>query len=105
MADKPYYTAYDLLKKGGRWLGAARERIQTMKCFGNGERVTWGSDDVIEPHMTIGQVEEIAATAAAAAFTERAEMEEQIAKMRSDRIGETVRLSLDRDHALKIATA
>jgi len=80
------YTANDLLQQGGEWLGAARERIKSMKCSGNGEHVRWGSSDVIEPHMTIGQVEEIAAEAATAAFTERADTEAQIEKMRSERL-------------------
>lgn len=103
MTDKLHFTAYDLLKKGGSWLGAARSRIKSMKCYGNGERVTWGSNDIIEPHMTIGQVEEIAAEAAAAAFTERAEMEEQIKSMRERYFRYSYELTCQRECAVKIA--
>jgi hypothetical protein len=54
----------ELLRKGGAWLGEARAWVQRKKL--NGLRVTWGTNDVLEPPVTISEVEEIAAYAAAA---------------------------------------
>jgi len=59
-----------MLRSGGKWLGAARTWLQWNRI--NGERVTWGSDDVLEPHFTARDVEELAAEVAAAAMTEAA---------------------------------
>lgn len=59
--DNPYKTPYDILAEGGKWLGALRVRIQSM-CR-NGDTVTWSSDDVLVPHLTVAQVERLAATA------------------------------------------
>jgi len=53
----------DPLTEGGPWLGAARSSIQRKRCWGNGERVTWGSNDVIDPPLTVREVENIAADA------------------------------------------
>jgi len=62
---------YQLLKLGGEWLGAARGYIQQRKCFGNGETITWGSNEEIRPPMTMKQVEELAAEAVAAALNDQ----------------------------------
>jgi len=58
----------ELYKKGGKWLGAARTWLQWNTK--NGDRVTWGSNDVIEPHLTVKQIEDLAAHVAAAAINE-----------------------------------
>lgn len=55
----------ELLKRGGEWLGVARDWMQ-RNCR-NGSRVTWGSTDVqLEYRFTPADVEEIAARAVAA---------------------------------------
>lgn len=54
----------DFLKKGGAWLGAVRSWIQWKKR--NGSIVIWSSDYVLEPPMTVKEVEEAAAEAVAA---------------------------------------
>lgn len=67
-------TAYALARKGGVWLGAARSWIQTR--FMNGDSVTWGSHDVLQPRfgpITVADIEEVAALAAAGALNEQAE--------------------------------
>jgi len=61
--------AYDLLhNRGGEWLGAARSWLQRRKH--NGSHVTWGSNEELHPPMTVKEVEEIAAEAAAEAINE-----------------------------------
>jgi hypothetical protein len=60
--------AYTLLRDGGAWIGRARAWMQNHKH--NGSRVTWGSDEVLQPPMTVRQVEEVAADSAAAAINE-----------------------------------
>lgn len=51
-------NAQELLKQGGAWLRVAREWLKANKH--NGSRVTWGSREVIEPHMTARDVEDLA---------------------------------------------
>lgn len=58
----------ELYKKGGKWLGAARSWLQSNTH--NGDRVTWGSLDILEPHLTVRQMEDFAAHVAAAAINE-----------------------------------
>jgi hypothetical protein len=53
----------DVLREGGEWLGAARNWIKWNAH--NGSDVTWGSDAVLIPHLTVQQVEEVAAVAVA----------------------------------------
>lgn len=48
-----------------KWISAFRSRIQTMFICGNGETVSWGSNDVIKPTATICQLEELASVAVA----------------------------------------
>jgi len=60
--------ACDLSRKGGKWLGAARSWLQSNT--NNGDRVTWGSHDILEPHLTVRQMEDFAAHVAAAAINE-----------------------------------
>lgn len=57
-------TAQELLKDGGKWLGAARNWLQWHKR--NGDKVTWGSDEALVPPMTVREVEEVASVAVAA---------------------------------------
>ncbi len=61
-------TAPELMREGGRWLGAVRNRIKWRG--GNGERVIWGSHDIIDPPLSIREVEELGAEAAAAEYNE-----------------------------------
>lgn len=68
-------TCHDVLREGGKWLGEIRNWIQCKKK--NGERVIWGSSDVLQPPMTVREIEEICATAVAA---ERNEREREAAK-------------------------
>lgn len=57
-----------LLKKGGRWLGAARNYIQWN--LPKGDSVTWGSKQHID--ITAFQIEELVAAAVAADRKEQA---------------------------------
>ncbi len=57
--------ASELMRTGGPWLGAARSRLQHHP---GGDRVTWGSADKMT--LTVAQIEEVAAHAAAAAHNE-----------------------------------
>ena len=59
----------ELMQKGGRWLGVARD---WMKCtFRNGETVTWGSQEYLEGRpLTVSDVEYLAAKIAAAAMND-----------------------------------
>jgi len=53
-------------KQGGEWLGAARSWLQ-WHCI-NGDRVTWGSNDVLIPHFTVEKIEDLAGDVAHAAI-------------------------------------
>ena len=57
------YFSLDVLRQGGKWLGMARSWVQSHKL--NGDKVTWGSNDVLNPPMTIREVEEVCAYAVA----------------------------------------
>jgi hypothetical protein len=61
----PLYPA-ELLQRGGEWLGAARNWLKWHTL--NGERVTWGSGDLVEPQLSVRQIEDLAAEVAAAAM-------------------------------------
>lgn len=61
-------TPAQLMHKGGKWLAAARTWIQWNK--NNGDSVTWGSQDVLQPPMTARDAQEIAAAASVAAILE-----------------------------------
>lgn len=69
----------NLLSKGGTWLGAARRKIQWI-FMGNGSRVTWGSNDVLSPHATVANVEQVAAAAVEA---DRQERDAELAALRA----------------------
>jgi hypothetical protein len=62
--DRP--DEYELMRRGGEWLGVARNWIQ-WNCR-NGESVTWGSRDVLERSFTVADIEQIAAKVAASAM-------------------------------------
>ncbi len=62
-------TSFDLLKKGGAWLGAARAWVQWS--FRNGSDVTWGSNDQLGT-VSVKQIEEVAGQAVAAYINEDA---------------------------------
>jgi hypothetical protein len=54
------YRALDArayVARGGYWLGRVRDWIQRKKR--NGDRVTWGSGEVLDPPMTEKEVEEV----------------------------------------------
>lgn len=59
-----------LLKEGGVWIGALHKAVQWRG--GNGDRVVWGSDEIIAPALSIGDLEKLAAEAVAADRAERA---------------------------------
>ena len=60
--------AHDLMKRGGKWLCAARSWMQWHKH--NGSDVTWGSQQELRPAMTVKDVEELAAHVAAEVMNE-----------------------------------
>ena len=68
MKIKDNIHATALLRKGGKWLSATRSWIQN-NCI-NGDRVTWGSNEILFPRITIRMLEEVASEAAAAAVNE-----------------------------------
>lgn len=70
--------SHELMKLGGKWLGAARTWLQWHTI--NGDRVTWNSGDEIQPTMTVRMVEELAADVAAAAMNQRDEEVERQAE-------------------------
>ena len=58
-----------LARQGGAWIGAARRWIQSR--FMNGDSVIWGSHDLLKgAPVTVADIEEVAAEAAAAAINE-----------------------------------
>ena len=68
-------SAFELLKEGGEWLGAARNWIK-WHCI-NGSHVTWGSREELLPHLTVADVEEIASEVAASALADLAKERER----------------------------
>ncbi len=63
-----FYGFYKWWGNGAHWLGSVRRWVQQKKY--NGSKVTWGSDDILHPPMTIRQVEEVSRVAAIAAGNE-----------------------------------
>ncbi len=101
-------TASVLLRRGGEWLGAAREWLQCHTL--NGSEVDWGSADEIRPTFTVAMVEDLAATVAAAAM--RPQPTEQRVEVclrarwkaeaeRDEAIEEMLRVRAERDAALE----
>jgi hypothetical protein len=78
-------------KNGGEWLGAARNWVK-WNCR-NGEHVTWGSNDVLEPALTIRQVEEMAARVADAAASEMDDLKKQLENCRQKRLRSEIELT------------
>lgn len=62
-------TASDMMQKGGVHFRAVREWLQWNTK--NGDRVTWGSHDVIHPQLTVKEVEEMACHIASAVINEQ----------------------------------
>lgn len=79
----------EFTKNGGKWLSAVRSYIQWH--FRNGSQVTWGSNDILEPHVTVKQMEEAAAKAVDAAAREVDELKEQIDKLRKELLQEQIK--------------
>jgi hypothetical protein len=67
----PVVMPHDLMTKGGKWLGAAREWLQSNRI--NGDTVFWGSHDILRPAFTVLDVELMAAHIASAAINEERE--------------------------------
>lgn len=84
MEKKPIFQ-FEVLNEGGAWLGALRSRIQSK--FINGDSVTWGSNELLRPQVTVRDLEELAAAAVAADRNDaenrakRAANEERMKKM------------------------
>ncbi len=51
-------TPKELRERGGHWIGAARSWMQ--RTFVNGDRVTWGSGEVLNGQVTVQKIEELA---------------------------------------------
>lgn len=66
-------------KMGGPWLGAVHSYVQ--RKFNNGEWVRWGTNDVLEPSVTIRQMEEVAAIAVDATFPEIDKLNKRIKEL------------------------
>lgn len=62
-------------KQGGKWLAAARSWMQ-HHCH-NGSTVAWGSNEVLNPPLTVADVEEIAAKVAEA-------MEQEVVRLKAE---------------------
>lgn len=58
------HALMETMKGGGPWLGAVRGWLQWNKY--NGDKVTWGSDEMLLPPITVREVEQIGLHAAAA---------------------------------------
>lgn len=56
------------IKQGGEWLASVRSWIK-RNCI-NGSSIIYGSNEVLRPHMTAKQVEEVAAKAVDVVFPE-----------------------------------
>jgi hypothetical protein len=63
-----FVNVFELKMRGGAWLSAARNWLQWNTR--NGDEVIWGSDAVLQPALTVAQVEDLAAQVAAAALNE-----------------------------------
>lgn len=59
---------HELMKTGGVWLGAVRTYIQSH--FIDGDRMCWSSKEELRPHITMDQLQEIAAVVAASVYKE-----------------------------------
>ena len=59
---------FELMKTGGVWLGAVRTYIQHN--FIDGDRLNWSSEEELRPHITMKQLQEIAAYVAASVYKE-----------------------------------
>jgi hypothetical protein len=66
LGDREKPSASELLQKGGEWLGAARNWLKWHTL--NGDRLTWGSNDQVEPPFTVAMIEGLAADVAVAAM-------------------------------------
>ena len=73
-----------LAKKGGAWLGTARSYLQHH--VRGGDTYEWGSENII--HMSMRQVEEMAAEVAAAAIIEheKEKMQESVKRQYDDTV-------------------
>ena len=70
---------YEWTRRGGKWLAAARAWLQ-RHCL-NGERVTWGSQDVLRPQLQVIDIEEIAGEAAWSQYKEDAKLHDELVTM------------------------
>ena len=58
---------FELMRKGGKWLASARNVLQCKAR--NGDRLIWGSHDLVVG-LTVRDIEEMAACVAASAINE-----------------------------------
>lgn len=72
----------DLNRRGGSWLAKARSWIQ-RHCR-NGERVTWGSNDILQHEFTVYDVEDIALEVAKAVYAESAALADHLAAAKAE---------------------
>jgi hypothetical protein len=80
-------TWEEFLKAGGEWIGSARAWMQRKKI--NGSRVTWGSDEALEPPMLVREVEDMASNASWAAYKMGYEEGKKVADLQ---VGEAIGL-------------
>jgi hypothetical protein len=59
-------TKDEFKKQGGEWLGKARSWMQ-WNCI-NGDSVIWGSEERLNPPLSVKQLEEVAGEAAYAEY-------------------------------------
>ena len=89
--------SFELARKGGEWLGAARRWIQSR--FMNGSDVTWGSLDILKGSpVTVADVEDLAAYVAAAAINEhvsKAALEDARELRESEKDAERLKWAMD----------
>lgn len=101
---------YDVLNRGGKWLGAVRSYMQSR--FRNGDQVTWGSQQILEgAPLVVKDVEEIGARAVAAYINESEETIDSIVRQlknivivghRNDSIAFDISRVIDRLEKLKL---
>lgn len=72
-------TWEEFLRTGGDWIGSARAWMQRKKR--NGSRVTWGSDEALEPPMTVREVEDVVSNASWAAYQMGYEAADKVAEL------------------------
>lgn len=68
----------DLMRSGGRWLGALRERIKWLRAGPPNDEIPWGSNQSPRPPFTMAEVEQLGAEATAAGMSDDFDRAEQL---------------------------